>query len=150
MRNRVTVGAIGMVLAILCAASAGHAQVMRPLSEAKTMRCIFTVQASGTWVTDTETKAEITPRQLIMRYTEMDTQDGIAELEGGEGEINVRLAGDYLHIMHTLPSGALHTTTVFNRPSRPGRYRAAHARHELADTPEPARPQQFYGDCEVG
>ena len=149
MRERVVVAGLGVVIAILCAMTTGSAQVVRPLSEAKALRCIFTVQASGTWVTNTETKAELTERQLILRFTEMDTQDGVAEAEGSDGEISVRLAGDYLHILQTLSNGDLYTTTVFNRPSRPGRYRAVQARHQLADTPEPVRPVQLYGECEV-
>ncbi|MBI4265399.1 MAG: hypothetical protein HY657_13580 [Acidobacteria bacterium] len=140
--------ALAALLVTLCAAATSRAQGL--LQEAKSVSCEFPLQATGTWTADGEARAEIGPKVLTVRFSDVDTLDGSAVLEGApDDEIIVRLAGDYLHFMHTLPSGFLYTTTVFNRPARPGRFRAVHARHELVDSSEPVQPQQYYGDCEI-
>ena len=49
--------------------------------------------------------------------------------------------------------GALFTTTVFNWETRDGKLMAVHTRHEYTDVSEPGltlRPEQYYGECEVG
>ena len=153
--------AIPLVLLVTIAGGTASAQTMnQAVQEAKVLRCEFPLVAAGTWASDGNTQAQVAPGTLSIRFLELDVLDGTAMVEGLDEEINVRLAGEYLHFMYTLPSGFLHVTTVFNRVSRPGAFRAVHARHEYTDPstalgaggagPEAQRPRQYYGVCSVG
>ena len=141
-----------LALFVVMAAGTTSAQTInQALQDAKALRCEFPLQAGGTWAPDGSTQAQVAPGKLSLRFLELEVLDGTAMVEGLDEEINVRLAGEYLHFMYTLPSGFLHTTTVFNRASRPGSFRAVHARHEYTEGagPEALRPRQYYGDCTV-
>jgi hypothetical protein len=49
--------------------------------------------------------------------------------------------------------GVLRITTVFDKQNSPGKFKAVHARHEYTDVSLPgftSRPEQYYGECELG
>ncbi|MBM3778060.1 MAG: hypothetical protein FJW23_07445 [Acidimicrobiia bacterium] len=57
-----------------------------------------------------------------------------------------------MHLLAIDNSGPVYLTTVFDSPGRPGRYKAAHSRHEFTPVSLPgftSRPEQYVGDCEL-
>ena len=70
----------------------------------------------------------------------------------GASYIVVRFAEGYLHFMQTLSSGPLYLTTILAEPSREGRLKAVHTRHEYTQVSLPgytSRPESYLGDCSV-
>jgi hypothetical protein len=152
----------GAVLAVLVAATGVvRAQGVTPdgprqvLQTAKSLKCDFRLMATGTWGADGAPSGEVKTATLSLGFIDIDPENGIAEVEGSFGapRIIVQLAGGYLHFMQVGLNGFLYTTTVFDKVSRPGRYKAVHTRHEYTEINLPgytSRPQQYYGDCAIG
>ena len=133
------------------------AQVPNPpaprLVNAKTIRCTFTMQATGTW-TDGVADAITTPAKLSLGFASISTDDGTADATGagGKAHVTVRVIGNYLNFLQVDAYGALYVTTVFNTESKNGRLLAVHTRHEYTPVQLPgltSRPEQYYGDCDV-
>lgn len=123
------------------------------LAKATSLKCTFTVLASGDWKAG-ESLAAVKSAKLSVGFNKVDTQDGTAEAVGeyGKSHITVRLLGSYLHFMQMDPYGALYVTTVFDKETRGGKLQAAHTRHEYTPVSLPgltSRPEQYYGECEV-
>jgi hypothetical protein len=139
-----------------------HAQApgQNSLADVKALTCTFTLMAVGTW--DKEgPSADVTPAKLSMQFDAIDTQDGTANVvdvsaaAAGAPHITVRLLGDNLHFLAMNSSGSVYLTTVFaDRESRAGgKFKAVHTRHEFTQvrlTGWTSRPEQYYGQCEVG
>lgn len=124
------------------------------LVKATRLTCTFTVFSTGNWK-DGEPEASVKPSKLSVAFTAIDTQDGTADAVGdaGKSHITVRVVGNYLHFMQMEPYGALYVTTVFDKETRGGKLQAAHTRHEYTPVSLPgltSRPEQYYGECEVG
>jgi hypothetical protein len=124
------------------------------LQDAKSVTCEFKLMTTGTWARDGVASGEAKPASLTIAFTDVDTQEGAAEVAGTQGapHIIVQYSGGYLHFMQVGSVGFLHTTTVFDKVNRPGRYKAVHTRHEYTEVALPgytSRPQQYFGDCEV-
>lgn len=145
------------VLSVLVAPSpAIRAQPLgRVLAAAKTLTCEFPVLAVGTWKNG-EPEAEVNAKKpLVLRFEEINSDEGTAQLIGGIGrptEIVARLSGSMLNFIQVFAGGPLYTTTVFASESRRGKLKAAHSRHEYFEFSLPgftSRPEQYYGDCEV-
>ncbi len=124
------------------------------LATAKTLTCVFPVYAIGTW-TKGEPQAEVKPAKLSFRFEAIDTQEATAEVVGpfGPSHIVTRLSGGYLHFMQIFNAGPLYTTTIFAKETREGKLQAVHTRHEYTEVSLPgftSRPEQYYGECEVG
>lgn len=143
---------------ILLSATLAMAQVPNApsprLAGASALKCTFTVQATGTWKGG-ESEASIKPAKLSVAFTAVDTQEGTAEAVGdaGKSHITVRLLGSYLHFMQLDPYGALYVTTVMDTETRGGKLQAVHTRHEYTPVSLPgltSRPEQYYGECEIG
>src|SRR5262245_38112519 len=126
----------------------------RTLSTAKTLKCEFTLLATGTWSKAGEPQSDVKPTKLTLGFDSISADDGTANVTGSYGapHIVARFSGGYLHFMQIGSAGNLYTTTVFNKVARPGRLKAVHTRHEYTDVSLPgytSRPEQYYGDCEI-
>jgi hypothetical protein len=141
-----------MLLAASVTAQVPNAPAAR-LVNAKSMSCMFSIVATGTWK-DGVAESTSKPAKLKIAFTAIDTQDGTADAVGdsGKSHITVRAVGNYLNLMQMDPYGAIYLTTVFNTESTGGRLLAVHTRHEYTPVQLPgltSRPEQYYGDCEV-
>jgi len=153
-RHTVRLRPIALAAALMAIAPALRSVAQTPLASAKSLSCVFPVYATGTW-TKGEPEASVKPAQLSFRFEAIDTQDGTAEVVGpfGPSHIIARLADRYLHFMQIFTAGPLYTTTVFDRQTRDGKLQAVHTRHEYTEVSLPgftSRPEQYYGECEVG
>ena len=133
-----------------------HAQtpIRDKLAAAKTVTCVFSVYATGTW-RNGEAEGALKTGKLSVQFTEINTDEGSARMTSGFGiyEIIVRLAAGSLHFIQAFRDGPLYTTTVFDKESRDGRLKAVHTRHEYTDIALPgftSKPEQYYGDCAIG
>ncbi len=125
------------------------------LLEAKTLKCEFPLMSTGTWAKDGTPAGEVKAARRPVAFSNIDTQGGTAIADGAFGTlpIIVQVSGKYLHFMQIDTSGYLYVTTVFDSQGRPGRFKSVHTRHEFTDIALPgytSRPEQYYGDCEVG
>ena len=145
-----------VLLLALTTPAAAVAQTRDPvarLAGAKTVRCEFSVMASGDWK-DGVAQGAIKPATLSLRFEMVDIEGGTARAVGlfGPSDVNVRLTANSLHFMQSFREGPLYLTTVIARPSRDGRWLAVHTRHEYTDVSLPgytSRPEQYYGACAV-
>ena len=117
------------------------------------MRCMFSVQASGTWK-DGVAEAVTKPAKLTLAFRSINTEDGTADAvdDARKAHITVRVVGNYMSFMQMDAYGALYVTTVFNTETKGGRLLAVHTRHEYTPVQLPGltlRPEQYYGDCEI-
>jgi hypothetical protein len=124
------------------------------LASVKTLKCTFPAMATGTW-TKGAAEGALKPAKLSVGFDSIDTEDGTARVIGdfGPSEIIVRLANGTLHFLQSFRDGPLYVTTVFPKETRPGWLQAAHSRHEYTEVILPgftSRPEQYYGECEVG
>lgn len=120
----------------------------------KSLKCLFELYATGTW-NNGEARTEVKPASLSVSFDEIDIDSGTARSAGAFGptEIIVKLSMWNLHFLDMRSEGSLYVTTVFDRESRNGKLKAVHTRHEYTDVSVPgftAKPEQYYGECEVG
>ena len=156
IRKSAAVGAFLASLLLTSTSGISHAQGGRasPLTTAKSIKCVFPLISTGTWEKDGTPKADITPASMVLQYDEIDIQEGTAQVLGLSGRLYIitRLSGTNLHLLAIDSAGPLYITTVFDKPSRPGKFKAAHSRHEFTDISLPgftSRPEQYYGECEI-
>jgi hypothetical protein len=129
------------------------------LESLKGLRCSFPAAASATWK-DNEPQAQATrlASAAVLTAFDIDTQDGTAEVTGGNlratTRVTVKLAGSTLHFLDMGLDGAVGLLTVFARESHDGRLLAVYSRASYVDNgggaPDPPLMSQFYGDCEAG
>jgi hypothetical protein len=123
------------------------------LAAAKRVECVFTSYTSGTW-TNGEVKTETKPASLSLKFESIDAEDGVAEVVSDYGKVHIiaKVSLWSLHFLEMGSEGALRVTTVFDKENRPGKFKAAHTRHEYTDVSLPgftSRPEQYYGECEI-
>ncbi|SRR5216683_6749465 len=156
LRGRVlTAGmlALGSSLAV-SAHDVGQDTSQSRLTGIKTLKCVFALYATGTW-NNGEAPAEVKPASLSVSFDEIDIDSGTARVAEGFGPMNIiaKLSMWNLHFLDIRSEGSLYITTVFDRESRNGKLKAVHTRHEYTDVSVPgftAKPEQYYGECEVG
>jgi len=152
-------GAIGLMVTVSLALS-GRQQNAPPaappsrLATAKSLRCTFPLNATGTWKKDGQPDAGLKTSSLVLTFESINTDDGTAKLRNGvmESEVVVRSVTGYLHLMQSFRTGPLYTTTVFDKESSGGKFKAVHSRHEYFTTPlegATSSPEQYYGECEI-
>jgi hypothetical protein len=129
------------------------AQTPARLAGVKTVACTFTSVASGNW-TGAATEIATHRVALNLSYEAVDADGGTArEIENtGTVDVIAKLSGPSLHLLWIGSEGAVHLTTVFDRETVPGRFRAVHTRHEYTDIAVPgftSRPELYYGDCAI-
>lgn len=124
------------------------------LAQAKSISCVFSTVASGTW-SDAEARSTVKAASLKIGFDKIDADEGTARSIGafGPSDIVVRLSAGTLHFMQSFrDGGALYVTTVFPQQSAAGKLKAVHTRHEYTDVSLPgftSRPEQYYGECGV-
>jgi len=112
--------------------------------------------AVGTWG-DKEPEVKVKPANRELQFDAINTDEGTAtstDLKAGYGkyDIIVRYAGGYLHFIQSFLDGPLYTTTILEKKTASGKFKAMHSRHEFTDfalTGFTSSPEQYYGDCEV-
>jgi hypothetical protein len=124
------------------------------IAAAKSIRCTFPRSSTGTWKKDGTPDATVKAASLVLRFEDIDTETGIAELRNGSvgSDVTVRLAEGYMHFMQAFRTGPLYTTTVFEAGANGNKFKAVHSRHEYFSVPLPeatSSPEQYYGECEV-
>lgn len=135
--------------------AAAQRGVEQLLAGARSLKCTFPLYAIGTW-TAGEPQAEIRMTPISLAFDMINTDEGTARASAGFAgnfDIIVRLSGSALHLIQAFRDGPLYSTTVFARESHDGRLRAVHTRHEFTEISLPgftSRPEQHYGDCEIG
>jgi hypothetical protein len=157
-RKTIMIGAVGLLVSEVFASSAGPQAAPQPvpsrLAAAKSLRCTFPLNASGTWKKDGQPDGGLKASSLVLVFDSINTDDGTAKLRNGtmESEVVVRWVTGYLHLMQSFRTGPLYTTTVFDKESSGGKFKAVHSRHEYFTTPlegATSNPEQYYGECEI-
>ena len=141
-----------LMLVVPAVASAQGREADR-LAAAKSVSCVFSTMAVGTWNSGAAT-AEVKPAKLTVGFDQIDTEDGTARVVGafGPSDIIVKLSAGTLHFVQAFREGPLYTTTIFSHESRGGKLKAVHTRHEYTEVSLPgftSRPEQYYGECEI-
>jgi hypothetical protein len=146
--------AVGFAFLLTPSSTRGQTSAAGTLQNAKSIRCTFSLYSIGTWTGD-QAKAEVKPRNQVLEFTGINTDEGTAEQKAtgtGKYDIIVRYAGGYLHFIQSFLNGPLYTTTVLEKKTPNGKFKAMHSRHEFTDFALPgftSSPEQYYGDCEV-
>jgi hypothetical protein len=152
INRRVVIASVVIALTVPLPCSAGAAQVR--VGTAKSIRCVFPRNATGSWKKDGAPDAVVKEAALALRFDSISLDDGTAQLRTGAAgnEVVVRLAEGYLHFMQVFRTGPLYTTTVFDKDAAGGKLKAVHSRHEYFPVPLPgatSSPEQYYGECEI-
>jgi len=151
--HKFTVAVVAVVLLFARPfASSGVTQV-KPAT-AKSVRCTFPLNATGTWKKDGSPEVAANPSKLVLRFDAINVDEGTAQLRNGTvgSEIIVRSAEGYLHFIQSFRTGPMYTTTIFDKETTGGKLKAVHSRHEYFTTPLPgatSSPEQYYGECEL-
>jgi hypothetical protein len=154
MNTRIGI-AVLVMLGLAVSRTAGAQSSLSPvLANAKSVTCVFPLYAVGTWEKG-EPKAELKKASLSVAFDEINTEDGTARLNGPYGDLHIiaKLSIWSLHLLEMSGEGVLRITTVFDKQNSPGKFKAVHARHEYTDVSLPgftSRPEQYYGECELG
>jgi len=124
------------------------------LGRAKAIKCSFPVMAVGTWGKEKPDIRVQPSTHPTMEFEQINTDEGTAVLKGdyGKYDIIVRYANGYLHFIQSFLDGPLYTTTVLEKTTASGKYKAMHSRHEYTDVALAgftSSPEQYYGECEV-
>ena len=131
---------------------AGNAQ--RGAETAKSLRCTFPLNATGTWKKDGSPEAAVKAATLVLLFDSINTDEGTAQLKNGTvgTELIVRASEGYLNFIQSFRTGPMYTTTVFDKGSNGGKLKAVHSRHEYFTVPlagSTSSPEQYYGECEI-
>src|SRR3954470_22905467 len=106
-RKTLMIGAIGLLFSEAFASTAGP-QAVPPgsLASAKSVRCVFPLNATGTWKKDGQPDAGLKAASLVLIFDSINTDDGTAKLRNGtmESEVVVRSVTGYLHLMQSFRS----------------------------------------------
>ena len=123
------------------------------LGKATSIKCTFPLMAASTLQTASP-EAKIKPSNLTLEFDAINTDEGTAEMKAvvGKYDIVVRYASGYLHLIQSFLDGPLYTTTIIEKKTAGGKFKAMHSRHEYTDVALPgitSSPEQYYGECEV-
>lgn len=157
MTLRLGAASLAVVLA-LAGPAATEILAQSRIAGAKSLRCSFPRNATGTWTKDGVPEANLrSTALLVLRFDSIEPDSGTAQLRNGSvgTEVTARLAEGYLHFMQAFRTGPLYTTTVFDvgdKGDTSGKLKAVHSRHEYFSVPLPgatSSPEQYYGECEI-
>ena len=131
-----------------------NAEAQRGPESAKSLRCIFPLNATGTWKRDGSPEAAVNTATLVLLFESINVEEGTAQVKNGTvgTDVIVRAANGYLNLIQSLRTGPLYTTTIFDKETSPGKFKAVHSRHEYLTPPlagATSSPEQYYGECEV-
>jgi hypothetical protein len=149
--------ALSIALALAAGANAQTTD-KNPLAQVKSLKCRFTIYASGAWAKATEEpSAQIRqPETLNLEIDEIDTDSGSGRVTGtaGPADVTALLTISSLHFMERSVTGTLNITTVFSSGDPAAKtFRAVHTRHDYLPLSLPgysSEPSvsQHYGICE--
>jgi hypothetical protein len=146
---------IAVALTFLLVPHSSRAQLAKgPLANVKSIKCTFPVMAVGTWG-EKEPEVKIKPpTEPTLQFDAINADEGTAELKSSYGkyDIIVRYSGSYLHFIQSYLDGPLRVTTVLEKKTASGKFKAMHSRHEFTDfalAGFTSSPEQYYGECEI-
>jgi hypothetical protein len=121
---------------------------------AKSLRCTFPLNATGTWKKDGSPEAAVNTATLVLLFESINVEEGTAQVKNGTvgTDVIVRAAAGYLNLIQSFRTGPLYTTTIFDKETSPGKFKAVHSRHEYFLPPlagATSSPEQYYGECEI-
>ncbi len=124
------------------------------LAEAKSLRCTFRLNSTGSWTKDGTAEAKVGPSTLVLLFDAINIDEGTAQLKNGtvSTDVIVRASEGYLNLIQSFRTGPLYTTTVFEKGQAGGKLKAVHSRHEYFTVPlagSTSSPEQYYGECEI-
>lgn len=139
------------LVGVMCVIATAGAQ--ERVATARSLRCTFPRNATGTWTKAGAAASVLKPSTLVLRFESINVDEGTAQLMTGSmgQEVTVKQVGAYLHFMQIFRTGPLYTTTVFDKDGKEP-LKAVHTRHEYLPTPlagATSSPEQYYGTCEV-
>ena len=145
------------LLALLLTAAPSAAQSAEPpnpLTTVKALKCRFPAATTAVWK-DGQVVAQTKTQELLFEISEIDVQDGTAELRGtaGRAYVTAVLSGWSLYFVEN-SIGQLNVTTVFAQEAAPKKLKAVHSRHGYLQMQvgkfiaEPSVSQN-YGECEI-
>jgi len=154
MKRKNTVGAAVAAIVLLAGplAARGAAQQGKAAA-AKSLRCTFSLNATGTWKKEGTPDAAVKPATLVLIFESIEIDEGTAKLRNGSvsSDVIARSSAGYLHFIQSF-RGPLYTTTVFDGETSGGKLKAVHSRHEYFSVALPgatSSPEQYYGECEI-
>jgi hypothetical protein len=110
--------------------------------------------AVGTWG-DKEPEVKIKPpTEPTLQFDAINADEGTAELKSNYGkyDIIVKYSAGYLHFIQSYLDGPLRVTTILEKKTASGKFKAMHSRHEFTDfalSGFTSSPEQYYGECEI-
>jgi hypothetical protein len=139
---------------VFAAAPTSSRAAQGKLSEAKSLRCTFRLNSTGTWRKDGTAEAAVGPSTLVLLFDAINVDEGTAQLKNGTvgTDVIVRAAEGYLNLIQSFRTGPLYTTTVFEKGQTDGKLKAVHSRHEYFTVPlagSTSSPEQYYGECQI-
>jgi hypothetical protein len=142
------------MLTALLHATASQDSSGRRLASIKSLTCTFARGVLAKW-NGGEPEVNARTTALTLSFKEIDAEEGSAQLMDPLGSVDVivKLSGNGLHFMQSLPEGAVYLTSVFDKETRDGKLRAVHTRHAQTDVALPgftSSPEQYYGECQAG
>jgi hypothetical protein len=154
--KRIFVG-LAMFAAVALAPGSLNAQGTQqgPLAKVKSIRCTFPVMSVGTWGKD-KPEVQVKPPTLKepLQFEGINIDEGTAELKSdyGKYDIIVRYTNGYLHFIQSFLDGRLYVTTILEKKTASGTFKAVHSRHEYTEVSLPgwtSSPEQYLGECEL-
>lgn len=147
-------GVAACALLLTATAVAQTADPPNPLTTIKALKCRFPAATSAVWK-DGQAVPQTKVQELLFDVTEIDVQDGTAEIRGtaGRAYVTAVLSGWSLYFVEN-SVGQLNVTTVFAQEASPKKLKAVHSRHGYLQMQvgkfisEPAVSQN-YGECEI-
>jgi hypothetical protein len=130
-------------------------QDKNPLARVKTLKCRFSVYASGNWKSG-DPQGQMKAEEVVLQVEGIDAQEGTAQIVGaGPTHITALLTASSLHLLERSMAGNLTVTTVFAQSNAKGKLRAVRSQHDYIQMAIPgfvAEPTvtQRYGECEAG
>jgi hypothetical protein len=123
------------------------------LTSVKALKCRFPAATTATWKSG-DPQAQTKTQEMLFSISEIDVQDGTAEILGTAGRsfVTAVLSGWSMYFVES-SVGQLNVTTVFAQEASPKRLKAVHSRHGYLQMQvgryisEPSVSQN-YGDCE--
>ena len=156
-RRRIVRRALTLAAALTVLVVAAHAQTTEPpniLPTVKALKCRFPAATTATWKNG-EVQAQTKTQEMLFTISEIDVQDGTAEILGtaGRAYVTAVLSGWSMYFVES-SVGQLNVTTVFAQEASPKKLKAVHSRHGYLQMQvgryisEPSVSQN-YGDCEI-
>ena len=156
-RRRIVRRALTLAAGLTVLVVAAHAQTTEPpniLPTVKALKCRFPAATTATWKNG-EVQAQTKTQEMLFTISEIDVQDGTAEILGtaGRAYVTAVLSGWSMYFVES-SVGQLNVTTVFAQEASPKKLKAVHSRHGYLQMQvgryisEPSVSQN-YGECEI-